>query len=127
MVDARKYLSASFVTLKDVAEGPLQAVIGRVEEGKYEKLNLIFTDGTALSLNAGNTRTMVKAYGHKTEAWPGLTVELSAGETEYQGKPQPSVALMPISPPLAAAAKAAADAAPIRRGRGDSMDDEITF
>jgi hypothetical protein len=122
-MDARKYFSASFITLTDVAEGPLQAVIARVEEGKFAKLVLTFTDGSALSLNAGNTRTMVKAYGHNTETWPGLVVEMSAGEAEYQGKMQPSVVITPVSPALTVIEKAAA-AGKLPPAR-DDMDDEI--
>ena len=108
MVDAREYFGVAFITLKDLAETPLQAVISRVEEGKYGKLNLIFEDGTAIGLNAGNTRAMVRAYGHNTDAWPGLTVELSAGEAEYQGKMQPSVVITPVSPAFTPTQKAAA-------------------
>ena len=54
MVDARKYLGVVFRKLEELAEGPEQAVINRAEEGKYGKLNLIFEDNTAVSLNATN-------------------------------------------------------------------------
>jgi len=55
MVDARKYLGITFVKLEELgAEGPWQSVISRAEEGKYGKLNLIFEDNTAVSLNATN-------------------------------------------------------------------------
>jgi hypothetical protein len=99
MVDSRKFFGTTFLTLKDVAEGPRQPDIAAIEEGKFGKLNLIFTDGTALSLNATNTRALTKAFGAETDEWPGHTVELYAGEILYQGKPQPAVLVRPISPP----------------------------
>jgi hypothetical protein len=50
MIDARKYLKgATFLTVKDVEQGPILAVIDKVEEGKYGKLNLVFEDMTAYS------------------------------------------------------------------------------
>ena len=127
-MDARKYFGITFMTLKDVAEGPLTKVIDRIEEGKYGKLVAVFEDGTAISLNAGNTRTMSATYGWKTEAWPGLAVEMSAGEAEYQGKMQPSVVITPISPALSPAEIAAAVAAAPKTGDGgNDMDDPSPF
>ena len=101
MVDARKYLGITFVKLEELgAEGPWQSVISRAEEGKYGKLNLIFEDNTAVSLNATNLRALVKAFGPETENWPGRVVELSAGELEFQDKMQPAILVAPASPPL---------------------------
>jgi hypothetical protein len=97
MVDARKFFGVTFAKLEDVDDGPEQKVVAAVEEGKFEKLNLIFDDGSALSLNATNTRALSKAFGPETDDWPGHAVELYAGEIEYQGKPQPAVLVRSIS------------------------------
>jgi hypothetical protein len=101
-MDARKYFGVTFVTLKDLAEGPLQAVIEKVEVGKYGKLNLYFEDNTAASLNATNSRALVKGLGADTDRWIGQAVELSAGELEYQNKMQPAIIIKPISAPAQA-------------------------
>ncbi len=121
-MDARKYFSVTFLTLKDLAEGPLQAVIDKVDEGKYGKLNLTFEDNTAVSLNATNSRALVKAFGPETDNWPGLVVELSAGELEYQGKMQPSILIKPISPAPSATAEPGG-APPVK----SDMNDDIPF
>ena len=100
-MDARKYCGTNFITLADVAEGPMQITIAEAREGRYGKIEIISEEGLVFSLNTGNTRKMVKAYGGKTEGWIGKTVELFSGVTEYQGKPQPSVLINPISAPIA--------------------------
>jgi hypothetical protein len=126
-MDARKYFGVTFVTLKDLAEGPLQAVIDHTEEGKFGKLNLVFEDSTAASLNATNSRALVRAYGPETDAWSGNVVELSAGEIEYQGKMQPSILIKAISAPVARAATTTGkQAVPAGSSNGD-MDDDIPF
>jgi hypothetical protein len=96
MVDARKYFGVSFVTLDevDLAGGTIPGkVISATEEGRYGKLDLHFSDNTALSLNATNSRTLVKALGPETEDWIDHAIDLSVGEVEYQGKPQRTIAL----------------------------------
>jgi hypothetical protein len=99
MVDARKYVTSSFITLADVAEGPLRLTILKVGEGKYGKLDATFEEGFALSLNATNTKRLVKAFGTDTDRWIGQVIEAYAGEIEYQGKDQPAVVVRPISGP----------------------------
>jgi hypothetical protein len=99
-MDARKFLKGpTFRTTKDVEEGPVQSLIERVEEGKYGKLNLIFADMTAISVNATNNRVLIGAFGYSTENWIGRTVELYAGEVEFAGKPQPAVMIRPLDVP----------------------------
>jgi hypothetical protein len=132
-MDARKYFGVTFVTLKGLAEGPQQAVIDKVEEGKFGKLNLIFADSTAASLNATNSRALVRALGPDTDAWLGHTVELAVGELEYQGKMQPAILIAPISAPLQAATTlepeqaASVPSARPAGSRSSDMDDNIPF
>ena len=127
MVDARKYFGVTFVTLEDLADGPLRAVIDRVEEGKFGKLNLLFADNTAVSLNATNSRALVKAFGPETDDWPGHAVELSTGEIEYQDKLQPAILVTPIAPPSARKRRRLRAPKPVPRGVGRDMDDDIPF
>jgi hypothetical protein len=71
-----------------------------VESEKYDKLNLIFDDGTQLSLNATNTRALARHYGMESDDWVGKEIELTVGSVEFQGGEQETVIARPISPPL---------------------------
>jgi hypothetical protein len=108
-------------------------VIDRVEEGKFGKLNLIFEDSTAASLNATNSRALVKAFGADTDGWLGHVVEMAGGEIEYQGKMQPAILIKPISAPVQAGTTSETEvAAPAPRrvagsSRNRDMDDDIPF
>jgi hypothetical protein len=47
-----KYLKNNFLNVDDIkASGPIQGTIACVTEGRFEKLNLIFDDGTQVSCN----------------------------------------------------------------------------
>lgn len=100
-MDARKFCGTNYITLADVAEGPMRFTIAEAREGRYGKIEIISEEGLVFSLNTGNTRRMVRAYGGKTEGWIGKTAELVSGMTEFQGQPQPSVLINPISAPTA--------------------------
>ena len=86
MGDARKYYGSD---LRDVG-GPKpidrRAVIDRVEEGKFGKLNLLFADNTAVSLNATNSRALVKAFGPETDHWPGRAARAEQGRDRVPGQ-----------------------------------------
>ena len=124
MIDMRKYSSGeTYLTIADVREGPLQMTIADAKEGQYEKPNLHFETGDILSLNATNRKILMRAYGPTSDTWIGKQVELVLGQTMFQGAPQDSVIVNPVSPPLTAAEKAAAAGEPAR----DKMDDDIPF
>ncbi|CAN7756528.1 hypothetical protein LJR220_002533 [Bradyrhizobium sp. LjRoot220] len=97
MVDARKYVTSSFITLADVAEGPLRLTIMKVADGKNNKLDATFEEGFSLSLNATNTKRLVKALGADTDGWIGQVIEAYAGEITYEGKDQPAVVVRPMT------------------------------
>jgi hypothetical protein len=120
-MDSRKYYGVSFMKLEDLASGPEKKVVYGSEDGKYDKINLIFTDNTALSLNATNWRTLTKVVGTETEGWPGAVVEVAAGELKYDGKLNPALVITSVEP--GSAAKPAAKAKP----DGDDGDDSIPF
>ena len=106
-IDMRKYGGEYYLTIADVRDGPLRMKIVDVREGKYDKPDLIFETGDALSLNATNRRVLMRAYGPTSDTWISKDIELVLGETEFQGKPQESVLTKPVSPPLTAAERAA--------------------
>jgi len=123
-MDVSKYLGSTFLTVADVkVNGPIRVVIKSIVEGRFEKPDLGFDDGTRLSLNVTNTRILARSYGKDTAFWVDKEIELNVGETKYQGKPQESILITPISPSVDKKASVAA-----RRIQGPANDmDEIPF
>ena len=123
-MDITKYLGSAFLRVGDVkVNGPIRMVIESVTEGKFDRPDLTFDDGTRLSLNVTNTRTLARAYGTDGAGWIGKEIELYLGETEYEGKLQESILVKPISPPIE-------KRRPKPKGESDKrgdLDDEIPF
>jgi hypothetical protein len=140
-MDMRKFTGETFIKL-DVRDGPLQLTIAAVKDGKFDKPNLIFESGEALSLNATNNKALIRSYGPNSADWTGKEVELYAGTVEFQNKPLDAVLVRPISPPLKASertkiepefgsdpvetSKPAKLKAPTKKG-GGGFDDEIPY
>jgi hypothetical protein len=119
-MDMRKFSSPTFLKVNDVRDGPLQLQIAAVNEGRYEKPDLVFETGETLSLNATNVNTLIRAYGSKSEDWIGKQIELALGTVKFQGEPQDAVIVKPISPPIAAADRTPAP-------KADGFNDEVPF
>jgi hypothetical protein len=118
-----KYAGAAFIKFEDVAQGPQRQTIADVRMGGYDRPVLEFESEHSLSINATNTRTLIKSYGEDSRDWIGLTIELYAGQIEFKGEKTNSVLVRPVSPgkPLKewhAAERPAARA---------ELDDEIPF
>jgi len=122
MPSAGKFLGRAFLKLADVkVNGPLRLFTVEAKEGQYGKLDLEFDDHTVLSLNVTNTRAMARAYGDDYGEWGGKEVELSVGETTFEGEPTETILLRPISPP-------SEKKPPKPKGaHGADMDDEMPF
>jgi hypothetical protein len=99
-MDMRRFSGEHFIKVDDIRNGPLQMQIAVVREGKFDKADLVFETGDILSLNATNTKILVRAYGPNSDDWLGRIIELFLGEAPYQGKQIESVVVRPISPPL---------------------------
>jgi hypothetical protein len=125
-MDMKEYVGELFIKIDDVREGPLALRIACVKEGKFDKPDMIFETGETLFLNATNIRILMRAYGRNSDDWTGKDVELDLGQVMFQGKPQDSVILKPISPPIPAAQMTAPPAEPATKRNGD-MNDEIPF
>jgi hypothetical protein len=132
-LDMSKYVK-KFIRLSDVKDGPLTKRIARVEEGRYNKPDLIFDTGESLSLNVTNILTLQEAYGTDADDWIGKKIELYEGEVTFEEKLQAVVLVRPISPGLTleekltpVAAKAAAK--PVGKDKADNRDigDDIPF
>jgi hypothetical protein len=99
-LNMRKYSSQSFLKVADVRDGPLLHQIGAVREGKFDKPELVFETGDILSLNATNTKTLIRAFGSDSDGWIGKQIELYLGKLQYQGSTQEGVIVRPISLPV---------------------------
>src|SRR5215831_4601389 len=98
-----KYAASTFIKVDALAGGSLRKTITDVEEGKFDKPVATFEDGSKLSLNKTNVRTLIRAFGDDSNDWIDRPVELYAGTvSDKNGEPMPSVLVRPI-PPLAAA------------------------
>jgi hypothetical protein len=131
-MDMKKYNGAFFLKIADIKDaGPSHPVIIGVTEGKYGRPDLEFDDGSKLSLNATNNRTLFKAYGENSADWLEKEVELYVGQIEFEGKLQDSILIRPISPPKekkkTAPSKETAPPKPNGGKDGDVLGDEIPF
>jgi hypothetical protein len=94
-----------------------------IAEGRFDKPNLEFNDGTLLSVNTTNARVLARKYGFESHDWIGKVVELKLGEIKYDGKPQESILIRPISPSV----ENKAPPAKTEPGPGDDMSDDIPY
>jgi hypothetical protein len=78
-MDAREYAS-TFVRPDDVRDEPIRTRILNVFEGeRFKRLVLELETGQQFGLNDGNTNTLIKAWGHDTDKWISLELELYLG------------------------------------------------
>ncbi len=111
---------SGFISLADVKAGPIRKRIAGMVDGKYDKPDLIFTDGSRMSLNATNRKTLQQTFGDIEDDLIGNDIELIEGEFEFQKKMSPGVAVRPISPPPAKPNGGGGD-------KSADYDDEIPF
>ena len=78
-IDMRKYGGEYYLTIADVRDGPLRMKIVDVREGKYDKPDLIFETGDALSSNETNRRVLMRAYGPTSDTWISKDIEPGPG------------------------------------------------
>ena len=117
------YSGGAFLKIGDVkVNGPLRVVIDDIQLGKYGRPDVSFKDGSKLSLNVTNNKALCNAYGTESSGWVGKEIELSLGEIEFQGEPQESILVKPLSPPI----QKKPPPKPKNR-RGGFMDDVIGF
>jgi hypothetical protein len=115
-MDMKRYVGVMFITVDVVRDGPLRMQIAAIQEGQFEKPDMVFKGGEILTLNATNTRILVRAYGQESADWIGKEVELALGQIPFQGQLRDSVVVKPISPSVA------------DKGKGtNDLDDEVPF
>ena len=139
-MDARQYASKN-VRPDNVRDAPIQARIVNVFiEDRYSRLCLELETGAEFPLNDGNTNVLIKAWGHDTDGWIGLEVELYlATYKDWRADPpeeKETVRVRANSPAKTAAQNGGAPASkpPLPPSRTaavgspkDDMDDSIPF
>jgi hypothetical protein len=118
MADMSRYATSTFIKVDDLTEGPEQKVITEIGEGKYEKPVATFNDGSKLSLNGTNVRTLIGAFGPNDEDWIGQRIDLYAGTVRFDGKDTDSVLVRALNP------LPAAERTPLKP---QPVDDDIPF
>jgi hypothetical protein len=110
----KQFAGSAFITTAHVTDAPLRKTIAAVSVGKYDKPVLLFKSGDQLTLNATNTKTLIRAYGDDSDRWVGHTIELYLGESKFEGETKPSVKVRPLpdGPPA---------------GSSENLDDDIPF
>jgi hypothetical protein len=121
-MDMSKYSGSAFLKVADIeaVAGPVRVVIHNVQLGAYAKPDLTFDDGTKLSVNVTNNKILCQAYGTESSDWINMEIDLVVGEVDFQGKPQKTIVIQPVTPP-------AKKKAPKRKKLSDEMGDEIDF
>ena len=137
-MDMSKYCAHRYIKVDDVRDGPIQERIVAFGLGKYDRPVLEFENGDSLTLNSTNVRTLIKAYGNDGEDWIGQVIELTLGNTTFEGESIKSVIARPISSPTHYGPKAVSPIVPQedksslpqtdqQEAFGAEMDDEIPF
>jgi hypothetical protein len=102
MIDLRDYSGSQFIKLADVKDGPIRRTIAGLVDGKYGKPDCIFDDGSRLSLNKTNVKTLRRAYGDFDADQVGKEIELFEGDfLTNDGTTTPGVAVRQTRYPFA--------------------------
>ena len=125
-MNVRKWIGGEFLKPEDIGATPIVLTIVDVAEGKWEKPDLTFDNGSKLSLNKTNALTIARAWGDESDDWIDKQVELSAGLTTYNGEQQKSILLKPIRPATPANALKPVKL-PKPPQKSDPLDDDIPF
>jgi hypothetical protein len=125
-MDMSKHAGGLYLRAEDIREsGPKRVKIERVEEGQYGKPVLVLNDGTSLTLNQTNTRTLIRAYGSESRDWIDREIELHLSQTSYEGHAQDSILVKPISPPIPLSERKPLK--PVKPVPKSPIDDDVAF
>jgi hypothetical protein len=96
-MDMSKYAGGNFLKVADLeAQGSFKARIVAVEAGKFDKANLILSEGSVLSLSVTNVNTLIRAFGADSRDWLDQEIMCELGETEFEGKPVKMIVVRPL-------------------------------
>ena len=126
-MDMTPYAGDVYLRVEDIREsGPKRVKIDRIEDGQFGKPVLVLNDGTSLTLNQTNARTLIRPYGPESRDWIDREIELYVGQISFDGRVQDSILVKPISPPIPLSErKAMRPVKPVPNL--DQLDDDIEF
>jgi hypothetical protein len=125
-MDMRDYASSStFIKVEHLRDGPRRERIVGVEIGQFDRPVAEFESGDKLTLNHTNCRTLIQAYGERSEDWIGKLIELQLGRLLYKGEDVDAIILQPIDPPTRDPNQPVLPKP--KPSLGDQMNDEIPF
>jgi hypothetical protein len=124
-MDMREYINGDFIRVEHLRNGPRRERIADAEKGQFDRPVAIFEGGDKLTLNHTNCRTLIQAYGERSEDWVGKLIELQLGKLPYKGELVDGVVVVPIDPPTRD------PNVPVlpkpKPSRREEMDDEVPF
>jgi hypothetical protein len=123
MSDMSQYAGSQYWKVVDVRDGPVKMKIEAVSISKFNKPDLVFSDGSKFSVNATNAKTLCRSYGKNDSDWIGKEIQLEIGEAEFQSEKISTVIVRPISPPTVESAAPTAT----KKSLAADLDDEIPF
>jgi hypothetical protein len=122
MSDMSQYAGSQYWKVVDVRDGPVKMKIEAVGISKFNKPDLVFSDGSRFSVNATNAKILCRAFGKRDDDWIGKDIELAIGQVQYEGETIESVIVRPISTVKSATPSKVKNAAAT-----PEFDDEIPF
>ena len=125
-MDMTQHAGGLYLRAEDIREsGSKRVKIERVEDGQFGKPVLVLNDGTSLTLNQTNTRTLIRPYGPESRDWIDREIELNLGQTSYEGRVQDSILVKPISPPIPLSERRPLK--PVKPVPKPPIDDDVAF
>jgi hypothetical protein len=136
-MDMRQYAS-KYIKPDQVRAGPIQTRIVNVfEDERYGRPVLELEIGSQITLNNSNNSTLIKAWGHESDAWIGQEIILELGTyKDWRADPpeeKETVRVRVISPTKPAEARnGSGTSKPLPPGkpaapRKNDMNDDIPF
>src|SRR5215470_17570832 len=124
-MDMSEFAGRNFLRVADVEQGgTFRAKIVAVErDKKFGKALLHLTEGSILSLNATNAKTLIKSFGAESDDWLSKEIEIYLGTTMFEGEEKVTILVRVIS----AEVEFKKATTPQKRKPVDDMDDEIPF
>ena len=98
-MDMSEFGGRAYLRVADVEQGgSFKAKIVAVErDKKFGKALLHLSEGSILSLNVTNARTLIKSFGAESDDWLGKEVEIYLGATVFEGEEKATILLRVIS------------------------------
>jgi hypothetical protein len=127
-MDMSQFAGDVYLRVEDVREsGPVQVTIVAIEDGVFDKPVAVLSDGNTCQLNQTNIRSLIRHWGPNSDDWHNKEIELSVGQTTFNGELVDTIVVRPISPaiPLKGRAQPTLSARPA--SLKSELNDDIPF